>query len=114
MLYYMHKFVRRDEAMTPFTQDVINLIVHIPKGKVMSYGQIAALCGNPRGARQVARILHSMTASYDLPWHRVVNKEGKVALRDDKQHLQRGLLEEEGIIFNDKDGIDMERYRFHP
>lgn len=100
--------------MTPFTEDVLQCILSIPKGKVMSYGQIAAVCGNPRGARQVARILHSMTASYDLPWYRVVNKEGKVSLKEEKQYLQRGLLEDEGVHFNDKGCIDMDVYRFYP
>ncbi len=78
----------------------------------MSYGQISTVCGNPRGARQVARILHSMTVSYDLPWHRVVNKEGKIVLTDEKHNLQRSLLEGEGVTFDDKGYVDMERYRF--
>lgn len=100
--------------MTPFTQEVIALIRSIPAGKVMSYGQIAAVCGNPRGARQVARLLHSMTMKYDLPWHRVVNKEGHIAVKEEKQRIQRHYLEAEGIRFNDNNSIDMEIYRYQP
>ena len=59
--------------MNPFTERVINIIKSIPIGKVMSYGQIAKVAGSPRGARQVVRILHSMSEKHKLPWHRVIN-----------------------------------------
>nr|WP_241657196.1 MGMT family protein [Halobacillus salinus] len=64
----------------------------------MTYGQIARLAGNPRAARQVARALHSMSAKHDLPWHRVINAQGKVAIRDEEGYeIQRMSLESEGI-----------------
>lgn len=64
--------------MTPFTEEVIRIIKHIPRGKVMTYGQIAGEAGSPRGARQVVRILHSMSEKYELPWHRVMNAKGEL------------------------------------
>lgn len=65
--------------MTPFTQDVVTIIRAIPAGRVATYGQIARLAGNPRAARQVVRILHSMSQAERLPWHRVVNAKGEIS-----------------------------------
>lgn len=53
--------------MTPFTENVIEIIRSIPAGKVMTYGQIAALAGSPRAARQVVRVLHSMSKNISSP-----------------------------------------------
>jgi methylated-DNA-protein-cysteine methyltransferase-like protein len=87
--------------MEIFTQKVIEVIKSIPLGNVASYGQIAYLSGNPRAARQVSRILHSMSQKYDLPWHRIVNAKGEIAFKDNYQlNIQKQLLEEEGIKFD--------------
>ena len=59
--------------MNPFTERVIQIIQSIPAGRVMTYGQVAAAAGNRRGARQVARILHTMSQKHALPWHRIIN-----------------------------------------
>ncbi|QHK04677.1 DNA base-flipping protein [Bacillus velezensis] len=50
-----------------FTERAVAIIKQIPEGKVMTYGQIADLAGSPRGARQVVRILHSMSKKHRLP-----------------------------------------------
>ncbi len=63
--------------MSGFTQRVEDLVSQIPRGKVMTYGQIAVLCGNPRAARIVGGIAHY--GNPDLPWQRVVNKQGGLA-----------------------------------
>ncbi len=60
-----------------FKYRVCGLVRQIPKGKVMTYGQLAALCGNPRAARIVGGIAHF--GDPDLPWQRVVNKQGGLA-----------------------------------
>lgn len=60
-----------------FRDDVYALVAQIPRGKVMTYGQIAALVGHPRAARQVGQIAHFGPS--DLPWWRVVNKQGGLA-----------------------------------
>jgi len=70
--------------VTPFTEKVIAIIAAIPEGKVMTYGQIAAAAGSPRAARQVVRILHSMSDKYHLPWHRVVNAQGMIGIQDEE------------------------------
>ena len=87
--------------MVEFTEKVLTIIKSIPYGKVMTYGQIAAVAGNPWGARQVSRILHSMSNNNDLPWHRVVNAKGSISLRGEGELLQKSLLVDEGVIFHD-------------
>ena len=64
----------------PFTRKVRALIRAVPRGRVASYGQIAALAGDPRQARQVAWILHASPESEGLPWHRVLSARGVISL----------------------------------
>lgn len=98
--------------MLPFTEKVIQIIKDIPEGKVMTYGQIAKLAGNPRAARQVARILHTMSRIYHLPWHRVINAKGQIAIKDEEQfNEQRLSLEAEGVEVDDKGRVDLKKYR---
>lgn len=101
--------------MTPFTERVIHIIQSIPSGKVMTYGQVAALAGNARGARQVVRILHSMSQKYDLPWHRIINAKGEVAIKDaEGAFTQKDRLLSEGIILTHSGKVDLVIYRYHP
>ncbi|PWK15957.1 MGMT family protein [Tumebacillus permanentifrigoris] len=101
--------------MSPFTQKVIHIIKSIPSGSVMTYGQIARLAGSPRAARQVVRILHSMSGKHDLPWHRVINAKGQIGLSDDESfNTQRLALELEGVEFTKENLISLEHYQFHP
>lgn len=92
---------------------IMECIRSIPPGRVASYGAIAAMSGNPSGAsgaRQVARILHSMSRKHDLPWWRVVKKDGSIALVDEGGiALQRQLLEAEGVSFMEGGRVDMEK-----
>jgi len=97
--------------VTKFTEEVLEIVKMIPNGKVMTYGQIAAYAGNPRGARQVSRILHSMSAAYHLPWHRVINSKGTISLTGEEGYLQGSMLSNEGIdVLNKK--IDLHKYQF--
>ncbi|NBD24091.1 MGMT family protein [Paenibacillus glycinis] len=101
--------------MTPFTADVLKVILGIPPGQVMTYGQIAAQAGSPRAARQVVRILHSMSDKHALPWHRVINAKGEIAIGSDEgRFLQRALLEEEGVYVNPAGAVDLDEYKFEP
>ena len=103
--------------MVPFTERVVQIIRDIPAGRVMTYGQVAAAAGNPRGARQVVRVLHSMSAKYDLPWHRIINAQGGISTpsdREEKGGLQRELLEAEGVEFMANGKVDLGRYRWFP
>lgn len=99
--------------MESFTERAITIIKNIPAGKVMTYGQVARLAGSPRGARQVVRILHSMSRKYHLPWHRVINAKGEIGFQNEESfHVQRLSLESEGIEFIGERKIDLETYRF--
>lgn len=101
--------------MTPFTEKVIAIIQSIPSGQIMTYGQIAKVAGNHRGARQVVRILHSSSAKYDLPWHRVVNAKGMIGLKEEQaKSVQQALLEEENVIFDTNGKLDLKKYVFDP
>lgn len=97
--------------MTKFTEDVISIIEMIPRGKVMTYGQIAAYAGIPRGARQVSRILHSMSEKYNLPWHRVINSKGSISLTGEAGFIQAQMLVNEGIEVIDKQ-INLAKHLF--
>lgn len=97
--------------MTDFTIQVLDIIKSIPHGKVMTYGQIAAIAGNPRGARQVSRILHSMSDTHQLPWHRVINSKGGISLTGEAGHIQTEMLLSEGIIVHNK-RIDLQQYKY--
>ncbi len=96
---------------TDFTKQIIQIIKSIPKGKVLTYGLIAKLAGNPRAARQVSWILHSSSKKYNLPWHRVISSNGKISLKsiEDRQY-QKNLLEQEGVKFLDEFKVDLENY----
>ncbi|MBL0386827.1 MGMT family protein [Tumebacillus sp. ITR2] len=98
--------------MTPFTQRVVDILKSIPPGNVMTYGQVARLAGSPRAARQVVRVLHSMSRKYGLPWHRVINSKAKIGLDDGEE--QRHLLELEGVEFSLGSVVDLDIYQFHP
>jgi methylated-DNA-protein-cysteine methyltransferase-like protein len=94
--------------MQPFTRKVVEIIKCIPPGRVLTYGRIAALAGNPGAARQVSRFLHSMSEKHDLPWHRVINAKGEISLkRGQGYELQKALLESEGVRFTLQSRVDM-------
>ena len=90
------------------------VIRRIPEGRVATYGQVAAIAGLPRGARQVGRAL-SRLEEEEVPWHRVVNAQGRISARASPgivEPLQKQLLEKEGVSFGSGDRIDLERYRW--
>ncbi|MEJ2296410.1 MAG: MGMT family protein [Candidatus Lokiarchaeota archaeon] len=94
--------------VSEFSKNVIKLIQNIPVGKVLTYGRIAKLAGNPQAARQVSWILHSSTRKYDLPWHRVINSKGLIALKAEVEKLdQKVMLEKEGVKFSEEFKIDL-------
>lgn len=96
--------------MQPFTKNVITVIKNIPTGKVMTYSQVAACAGSPRGARQVVRILHTMSEKYALPWHRIVNIKGEITIKDAVH--QKTLLENEGIVVTQAFTLNLEQYQY--
>lgn len=88
---------RRAES---FFERVYDIVRSVPAGQVISYGQTAFLAGNPRMARQVGWALH--VCPEDVPWHRVVRKDGSLpGLSAETSLRQRRLLEEEDVAFDE-------------
>lgn len=97
-----------------FTERVVQAIKRIPRGKVATYGLIAMMAGNPRGARQVVRVLHTMSGKEALPWHRVINSRGTISLTGEGYRIQRQMLESEGVVFDEKDKVDFDKFLWKP
>ena len=99
----------------PFTSRALEVIRAIPRGKVASYGQVAAMAGHPGSARQVVRILHTLSDSAHLPWHRVINSLGGISLPEGGGfELQKRLLESEGVKVSKDGRIDLDRHAWSP
>jgi methylated-DNA-protein-cysteine methyltransferase-like protein len=90
-------------------------ICDIPKGRVASYGQVAEIAGIPRGARQVGYTLRNLPKGHEVPWHRVVQVSGRIALPKDSPGFrkQRARLRKEGVPVQGG-RIDMQKYRWQP
>lgn len=86
--------------------DIYEVVRAIPRGKVMSYGKVAALSGHPRSARVVGWALHVNPAFGEIPCHRVVTKDGRLspAFAFGGENVQRRMLEDEGVKLN-ADGL---------
>jgi methylated-DNA-protein-cysteine methyltransferase-like protein len=97
-----------------FFDQIYILVRRIPRGKVASYGQIAALLGHPRAARTVGWALHALTETQatDVPWQRVINHAGRITIARAglDPAVQRRLLEDEGIEFDPNGYVDMRRF----
>ncbi|UCC44783.1 MAG: MGMT family protein [Candidatus Zixiibacteriota bacterium] len=98
-----------------FHQRAVQVVKKIPRGRVATYGQIAALAGSPRAARQVVRVLNTASEKEKLPWHRVINREGRVVLKPGRGYeLQKALLKDEGVVFDDNGLVDFDRFLWKP
>ncbi len=88
-----------------FFKRVYELVKQIPEGRVMSYGTVASLLGNPRMSRRVGQALHVNPSFGEIPCHRVVFKNGQLAesFAFGGENIQRQMLEKEGVLF-DSDG----------
>jgi methylated-DNA-protein-cysteine methyltransferase-like protein len=97
-----------------FATRVYDLVAQIPQGRVMTYGQIAALCGAAWAAWEVGQIAH--TGPDNLPWQRVVNKSGGLAngWPNGGQCVHRDLLEAEGVRVSDDYKVDVDRLLWSP
>jgi len=95
---------------------ITSLVKKIPRGRVATYGQIAALADHPRNSRQVGAVLRSLPADSQVPWHRVVNSYGRISGRNNPrtEGLQRCLLESEGVELSDSGRIDLKAFQWKP
>jgi len=103
--------------MPGFRERVIEFVRRVPKGKVASYGQVAAAAGSPRAARQVGAILRGIDASEGkIPWWRIVNNQGVISIKGNwtaTKEIQRDLLIKDGVKVSKDFIISMEKYRFN-
>lgn len=100
-----------------FPRRVYAIVRKVPRGRVITYGAIAQLLGEPRKARQVGWAMAATPASRPaIPWHRVINARGEISPRHalDAGARQRKRLEAEGVVFNRDGSVDLERYLWLP
>jgi methylated-DNA-protein-cysteine methyltransferase related protein len=97
-------------------QRIYAIVRRIPRGRIATYGQVAALAGLGGHARQVGYALHSLDAGDRIPWHRVLNAQGRVSLRTEPggDRVQRALLEREGVRFDASGRANLERFGWRP
>ena len=92
------------------------VIAMIPQGKVSTYGDIAKHAGLARAARRVGTALRGLPEDTRIPWHRVINSQGRISLPEGSasQYRQRERLESEGVVFKANKSVDLKKYRWVP
>ncbi|UPT74828.1 MAG: MGMT family protein [Elusimicrobiota bacterium] len=91
------------------------VVARIPRGRVATYGQVAALAGLPRHSRHVGYALAALTGDR-VPWQRVINSRGEISSRDypDAVRGQRARLEDEGVEFDGRGRVPLKKYQWKP
>ena len=104
------------EDSSNFKKKVTGIVIMIPKGKVVSYGQVALYIGIPRAARQVGWTLNRVEEVENIPWWRVVNNKGRISIKGSRHSAsdQKKLLLSEGVKVGGDLTFDIEKYRFIP
>jgi methylated-DNA-protein-cysteine methyltransferase-like protein len=105
----------RQRRTQSLRQQIYDLVKQIPSGRVMSYGQVGEWTVPPISARMVGRVMYH--APHDVPWWRVVGKEGELRIIKRDAHLaelQRRLLLQEGVRFDGEGRVDMPSHRWQP
>ncbi|WP_444912299.1 MGMT family protein [Microbulbifer sp. PAAF003] len=92
---------------------ICQALAAIPKGRVVTYGDLAEMAGYPRAARLAGQTLRKLPRGTKLPWHRVINAQGRISLPEPGASRQREKLEREGVILL-KGRVDMGKYRWKP
>ncbi|AWF83370.1 cysteine methyltransferase [Microbulbifer sp. A4B17] len=92
---------------------ICQALAAIPKGRVVTYGDLAEMAGYPRAARLAGQTLRKLPRGTKLPWHRVINAQGRISLPEPGASRQRERLEREGVTLL-KGRVDMNIYRWKP
>jgi len=103
-------------APAPAYRRIYAVVRRIPRGRVATYGQVAALAGLAGHARQVGYALHALEDGSGVPWQRVINARGEISPRAEPfyEPLQRAMIEAEGVVFDARGRVDLRRYRWEP
>lgn len=105
--------VNQDNAGANWYQSIWKVVSDIPFGHVLTYGEVARLAGLPKAARRVSQAIRRAPNSMQLPWHRVINAQGKISFPEDSSgwKRQKDLLESESVVFL-KGKIDLDVYGY--
>ncbi len=95
-----------------FRERVWMIVAAIPYGQVTTYGDVARLAGNAKAARQVGGILGKLPEGSALPWHRVVNRMGRISLQGESLLRQRNALLAENIEIGPQQTLSLAKYRW--
>lgn len=103
-------------ARAPVYARIYGVIRRVPRGRVATYGQVARVAGLDRQARLVGYALSALPVHSAVPWHRIVNREGRVSRRrvPGAELSQRMLLEAEGVRFDQRGRIALDRFGWRP
>src|ERR1700730_1425475 len=105
----------RIERINPMNWNrVYDLVKKIPRGRVMTYGQIAKALRLPGGARTAGRAMAASPSGHGVPWHRVVGAGGRLLIREPHASLQRKLLESEGLTLAEKRILNFKDCEWRP
>ncbi len=110
------RLTRPEDPLPDFRTAVLEVVARVPEGRLVSYGQVAALAGHPRRPRQVGMILRGLPEGTELPWQRVVNNQGYVPSKGRwwGAMVQIERLRAEGIEVDEAGNLDLARYRWNP
>ncbi|WP_194090849.1 MGMT family protein [Vibrio hibernica] len=97
-----------------FEQQVFFVLHQIPQGSVTSYGQVAKMAGFPGYARHVGKLLSNLPDGSTLPWHRVLNSQGKISLKESDLERQRTKLINDGIEVSLEGKVKLKQYLWQP
>ena len=98
-----------------FKEQILAFISQVPRGKVVSYGQVAAVAGSPRASRQVGGILRALPVDSKIPWWRVINNQGILSIKGNwvvTKETQKALLEKEHVEVSPNFQVDISKYRY--
>jgi methylated-DNA-protein-cysteine methyltransferase-like protein len=88
------------------------IVRKVPYGRVATYGQVAQIAGFDGLARQVGYALHAMPRNSNIPWHRIINSQGRISLSGPTARLQQRLLQSEGVLFSTSGKIDLRKFQW--
>ena len=99
-----------------WVRNVWQVVQGIPRGCVLTYGDVARLAGGAGSARRVSQAMRRAPRGMKLPWHRVINARGEISIRSraGAARQQQALLESEGIVFTAEGRVDLARFRWRP
>lgn len=103
-------------TLSPLQERILQVVRNVPRGYVVSYGQVAIALGMPRAARLIGQAMSKMEDVQDFPWWRVLNNQGVISIKGNQfatKTTQKQLLEAEDVEVDQDYRLDIARYRYH-